>query len=102
MRILCLQCIPFSPAGHVQYADKFVRFRRNETWHGSGADPWTRNSTASTGFVNGDHHGYRGDFASFLSTLGRSRSEEHTSELQSPMYLVCRRLLEKKKDTLPA
>src|SRR5437762_3820714 len=27
-----------------------------------------------------------------------SRSEEHTSELQSPMYLVCRLLLEKKKN----
>src|SRR5437764_11205293 len=30
------------------------------------------------------------------------RSEEHTSELQSPMYLVCRLLLEKKKDILEA
>src|SRR5437762_7490313 len=29
--------------------------------------------------------------------LERKRSEEHTSELQSPMYLVCRLLLEKKK-----
>src|SRR5437879_8492669 len=29
--------------------------------------------------------------------LPQSRSEEHTSELQSPMYLVCRLLLEKKK-----
>src|SRR5437879_13804126 len=28
---------------------------------------------------------------------GLLRSEEHTSELQSPMYLVCRLLLEKKK-----
>src|ERR1017187_4831643 len=28
------------------------------------------------------------------------RSEEHTSELQSPMYLVCRLLLEKKKKKL--
>src|SRR5437763_10981197 len=28
---------------------------------------------------------------------GVHRSEEHTSELQSPMYLVCRLLLEKKK-----
>src|SRR5437879_8128120 len=27
------------------------------------------------------------------------RSEEHTSELQSPMYLVCRLLLEKKNST---
>src|SRR5437764_8921644 len=30
-------------------------------------------------------------------SLSRPRSEEHTSELQSPMYLVCRLLLEKKK-----
>src|SRR5437762_11171258 len=29
----------------------------------------------------------------------RVRSEEHTSELQSPMYLVCRLLLEKKNKT---
>src|SRR5437764_7522212 len=29
--------------------------------------------------------------------LCTGRSEEHTSELQSPMYLVCRLLLEKKK-----
>src|SRR5437762_10013590 len=31
------------------------------------------------------------------STPPKERSEEHTSELQSPMYLVCRLLLEKKK-----
>src|SRR5437763_1724510 len=31
---------------------------------------------------------------------GFSRSEEHTSELQSPMYLVCRLLLEKKNGQL--
>src|SRR5947208_9685982 len=30
-------------------------------------------------------------------TPGRLRSEEHTSELQSPDHLVCRLLLEKKK-----
>src|SRR3712207_8295395 len=29
----------------------------------------------------------------------RTRSEEHTSELQSRQYLVCRLLLEKKKNT---
>src|SRR5437762_7644250 len=29
-----------------------------------------------------------------------NRSEEHTSELQSPMYIVCRLLLEKKKSTV--
>src|SRR3712207_3523763 len=31
--------------------------------------------------------------------LGLPRSEEHTSELQSRQYLVCRLLLEKKKKT---
>src|SRR5437762_5046675 len=31
-----------------------------------------------------------------LGDLLLQRSEEHTSELQSPMYLVCRLLLEKK------
>src|SRR5437879_10370490 len=31
------------------------------------------------------------------SAAASARSEEHTSELQSPMYLVCRLLLEKKK-----
>src|SRR3712207_7334104 len=30
------------------------------------------------------------------------RSEEHTSELQSRQYLVCRLLLEKKKNLLPS
>src|SRR3712207_7443377 len=33
----------------------------------------------------------------FRSTLPLLRSEEHTSELQSRQYLVCRLLLEKKK-----
>src|SRR5258708_9895861 len=32
-----------------------------------------------------------------LSALIEERSEEHTSELQSPDHLVCRLLLEKKK-----
>src|SRR5260370_31967925 len=32
-----------------------------------------------------------------LLDLGRKRSEEHTSELQSHLNLVCRLLLEKKK-----
>src|SRR2546425_8533089 len=33
---------------------------------------------------------------------GQARSEEHTSELQSLAYLVCRLLLEKKKNKLQA
>src|SRR3712207_6886944 len=37
-----------------------------------------------------------GSSADFATTLEQSRSEEHTSELQSRQYLVCRLLLEKK------
>src|SRR3712207_9007542 len=33
-----------------------------------------------------------------IDAPGSSRSEEHTSELQSRQYLVCRLLLEKKKN----
>src|SRR5689334_23922816 len=36
-----------------------------------------------------------------VAAFSRPRSEEHTSELQSQFYLVCRLLLEKKK-TSPA
>src|SRR3712207_7440805 len=43
----------------------------------------------------GDHEGY-GDHEYDRSYV---RSEEHTSELQSRQYLVCRLLLEKKKVT---
>src|SRR5205823_10421867 len=40
----------------------------------------------------------RGEVGScLLPAGGRPRSEEHTSELQSLAYLVCRLLLEKKK-----
>src|SRR5258708_33752159 len=35
--------------------------------------------------------------AGLCAFLGHLRSEEHTSELQSPDHLVCRLLLEKKK-----
>src|SRR3712207_7909239 len=38
-------------------------------------------------------------FAPRLAATSRRRSEEHTSELQSRQYLVCRLLLEKKKNT---
>src|SRR2546429_6672028 len=36
-----------------------------------------------------------------LDRRAKSRSEEHTSELQSRLHLVCRLLLEKKKQNTP-
>src|SRR5258707_8884669 len=38
-----------------------------------------------------------GTFQDMRNSAGQVRSEEHTSELQSRQYLVCRLLLEKKK-----
>src|SRR5690348_18116327 len=56
-------------------------------------------------------YGFRGAHSGHLLDLARyypdaavvrleRRSEEHTSELQSPVHLVCRLLLEKKKHPL--
>src|SRR5437763_10946047 len=49
------------------------------------------------------HRGSRERAGALLPLSGgaadrKERSEEHTSELQSPMYLVCRLLLEKKNE----
>src|SRR5205823_14271217 len=42
---------------------------------------------------------HRGQFAGrWIEQVPSDRSEEHTSELQSLAYLVCRLLLEKKKE----
>src|SRR2546426_2700746 len=45
----------------------------------------------------GRHRMFRTAMPPPANTPGRGRSEEHTSELQSPCNLVCRLLLEKKK-----
>src|SRR2546426_7082141 len=47
--------------------------------------------------MNGEAHHFRGEWAD-CRQIKLERSEEHTSELQSPCNLVCRLLLEKKKD----
>src|SRR2546425_840670 len=57
-------------------------------------DPRRRPQT--TGEPRARRRGRRGDRLAALPA-DRARSEEHTSELQSLAYLVCRLLLEKKK-----
>src|SRR3712207_8488240 len=52
------------------------------TWRGLATKAWRKRS--------------RSDNCWFMRAF-RRRSEEHTSELQSRQYLVCRLLLEKKK-----
>src|SRR4051794_41476105 len=61
-----------------------------------------RSRNARGAGASGDGRGGAGDASDRRRLLprrgeGLPRSEEHTSELQSPVHLVCRLLLEKKK-----
>src|SRR2546425_6141351 len=47
--------------------------------------------------AHGASHGHTDDAGVHDRVIEEKRSEEHTSELQSLAYLVCRLLLEKKK-----
>src|SRR3712207_6959212 len=49
------------------------------------------------GFLTTVANGISFNIVSFNNSVVPPRSEEHTSELQSRQYLVCRLLLEKKK-----
>src|SRR3712207_6975317 len=71
--------------------------RRRRRWTAGG------DSRGGGGGGGGAVRRWRGDDhsaadGSRLRRRGLSRSEEHTSELQSRQYLVCRLLLEKKKN----
>src|SRR2546429_6005861 len=48
----------------------------------------------------GDSYLAKYESSDLIRLMQRTRSEEHTSELQSRLHLVCRLLLEKKKDML--
>src|SRR5687767_15694346 len=68
---------------------------------GQPCRPWSRSTsrTVSVTCLTASHATPGPGSRSTRSSSGcaRSRSEEHTSELQSLAYLVCRLLLEKKK-----
>src|SRR3712207_7435335 len=59
-----------------------------------GPAPSTRATAASVG--GGKSEWRRGQQEKSAASPSGARSEEHTSELQSRQYLVCRLLLEKK------
>src|SRR5438876_5737657 len=57
----------------------------------------TRVETGLPLWVNAHFHGKKVSVDPQRQASLNARSEEHTSELQSPVHLVCRLLLEKKK-----
>src|SRR3712207_7718401 len=56
----------------------------------------------ATGSTGGDHRGQLVYLSPGEVAQSSHRSEEHTSELQSRQYLVCRLLLEKQKTPGPS
>src|SRR5438445_4991734 len=67
--------------------------------YGAGAGARSRDSRGDPGVSALPIFGEQGagSPAPCSPKMGKARSEEHTSELQSRQYLVCRLLLEKKK-----
>src|SRR5437588_1796634 len=76
-----------------------VRFSGDRTpcAGGGGARPAERRHEGNEGVADREAAGFRRKGESARRLAG-SRSEEHTSELQSHSDLVCRLLLEKKKN----
>src|SRR3712207_8524124 len=79
------------------------RSRRQGSWHGPQRLARHHRGDLSEGSPKDERHEYPGLRRAVYSGVllrglrGSCRSEEHTSELQSRQYLVCRLLLEKKK-----
>src|SRR5687767_15396869 len=72
-------------------------------WH-SKHSVWSRSARTSPRYLNLAFRSWQAESQVQVPGRGsrrsRPRSEEHTSELQSLAYLVCRLLLEKKKNNM--
>src|SRR2546430_7273312 len=66
--------------------------------HTVGAEVETEDAVAAPDARHAGDHARRHELVGLARLVGAPRSEEHTSELQSQSNLVCRLLLEKKKD----
>src|SRR5688500_19881714 len=79
--------ISFPGGGSERMPRTFASKLTKASASGSGSEPRRRHSMTGAGWAGpGDH-----------DRVEQTRSEEHTSELQSPCNLVCRLLLEKNK-----
>src|SRR5258707_12792879 len=94
---------PRNNRGNVEYTATFTLLKPLEMRRASGILSYEVNNRGNhilPGFLNLGVTPTNPAGDGFLFNTG-NRSEEHTSELQSRQYLVCRLLLEKKKHALP-
>src|SRR3712207_7167230 len=73
------------------------RPRRRRSYRRRAPNPVGSRRATSVGGIGASRHWRRADWPSSVRK-STGRSEEHTSELQSRQYLVCRLLLEKKNN----
>src|SRR3712207_6990744 len=76
-----------------------LTFTSAEVGNGSATDAGTMTNQDGGLAVRLQSENRAGDLTGKISRFDDERSEEHTSELQSRQYLVCRLLLEKKKNS---
>src|SRR5205823_13169542 len=102
-RLSCFLLLLFQGPDHHRYLHSFPTRRSSDLGYQAMYDAYCRIFSrcglpyiaveAESGPIGGDaSHEFM-----VLTDAGEDRSEEHTSELQSLAYLVCRLLLEKKK-----
>src|SRR2546422_6312258 len=86
-----------SQIGHIRRASQDRV--ESAVWRGrNGARPVSVSSGSQRAAgIAGEHQANTRQAARWLPEDTETRSEEHTSELQSRLHLVCRLLLEKKK-----
>src|SRR2546429_5807876 len=80
----------------------YTPLSRSDPCHPCYADAAAETSWPSLSPAIGLHYITFSETQIVNTRLPRIRSEEHTSELQSRLHLVCRLLLEKKKNTYQA
>src|SRR5713226_2367480 len=88
---------PFTDFGSSGSASVFIT--RKDDWFGTTTPVYGRNSHSLAIMSSPLNSAWNFSSLMPVTATTRSRSEEHTSELQSPVHLVCRLLLEKKKKT---
>src|SRR3712207_7944766 len=76
-----------------------LEFMRLQEETAEAAQEWFANSMRLLQLQQRNAEFVQGWTSDVIEAISEQRSEEHTSELQSRQYLVCRLLLEKKKTT---